>query len=145
MPELKRVVTTATPIEKVWAFLSDFSTTQTWDPGTVRCKRLDDGPVAVGSRFENVSTFKGREQTLVYAVTEMTAERRIVLTAANAKITSTDSIDFAPTPSGGTTVTYTANLQFKGIVALVVPFLKGALAKLGDDAQAGMTKALAAL
>jgi hypothetical protein len=38
----------------VAAYLSDFSTTQEWDPGVVEAQRLDDGPVGVGSRFRIV-------------------------------------------------------------------------------------------
>jgi hypothetical protein len=45
---------------------------------------------------------------------------------------------------GGTRVTYDANFSFKGIAKLAAPFLAGAFKKLGDDAEAGLRKALSA-
>ncbi len=36
---LARTVTTANPLDKVFAYLSDFTTTTEWDPGTVRTVR----------------------------------------------------------------------------------------------------------
>ena len=145
MTELKRVITTPTPLTRVWPFLSDFATTETWDPGTVTCRSLTPGPVAIGSRFENVSTFKGKQSTLLYEVTELVDGARIVLQGSNKTVTSVDTMELAATPDGGTTVTYTAHFTFKGLAALAQPFLKGSLNTLGDEAAAGMTKALAAL
>ena len=53
--------TVETPRERrdVFAYLSDFSTTQEWDPGVAEAERLDDGPVAVGTRFRVVAEFMG--------------------------------------------------------------------------------------
>ena len=47
MPSVERTVTVTQPIEKVWAYLSDFRTTEEWDPPTVSTVRTSgDGGVA---------------------------------------------------------------------------------------------------
>lgn len=35
MPTLERTITVDTPLDAVWAFLTDFTTTERWDPPTV--------------------------------------------------------------------------------------------------------------
>ena len=44
----------------VFAYLSDFTTTTEWDPGTVRTTR-ESGDGGIGTRYRNVSRFLGRE------------------------------------------------------------------------------------
>ncbi|MDQ1741971.1 MAG: hypothetical protein QOE23_310 [Pseudonocardiales bacterium] len=82
MPTASRSVTVDQPVDKVAAYLCDFTSTADWDPHTVSCRRLDDGPLGVGARFENVQRLAGHESTLVYEVTEHQPGRRIVLEAA---------------------------------------------------------------
>ena len=45
----------------------------------------------------------------------------------------------------GSTVTYTADFEFKGLGKLVAPLLKPALKKLGDEAETGLRESLAKL
>ncbi len=45
----------------------------------------------------------------------------------------------------GTTVTYRADFEFKGLAKLVAPLLAPAFKKLGDEAEQGMRDALGRL
>jgi uncharacterized protein YndB with AHSA1/START domain len=51
---LQRSVTVDASPEKVFAYLSDFTTTEEWDPGTVRCVRTS-GDGGVGTVYLNTS------------------------------------------------------------------------------------------
>jgi hypothetical protein len=45
----------------------------------------------------------------------------------------------------GSTVTYTADFEFKGLGRIVAPLLAPALKKLGDEAEKGLRNGLATL
>ena len=75
---ISRTVEVDTPLEKVFAYLSDFTTTTEWDPGSVRTVRVS-GDGGVGTTYHNTSTFNGRETELVYEVTELVPQERFAL------------------------------------------------------------------
>ncbi len=141
---VERTVTTDRPVEVVSAYLSDFTHTTQWDPGTVRTQKIQ-GDGGVGTTYHNVSSFRGRETELVYTVVERLEGAKITLEGVNKTLTALDSMTFTPTASGGTTVTYAADFTFTGIARLAAPFLRGAFDHLGDEAKAGLQKALDAL
>lgn len=140
-----RTVTVDRPVEKVAAYLSDFTTTAEWDPHTVSCRRLDSGPLAVGARFENVQHLAGRDSTLTYEVTTYEPGRRIVLEGGNDTVRSRDEMVFDPTPEGGTAVTYTVDIELLGLAKVGQPVLSLALKKVADEGAAGMRSQLEAL
>lgn len=143
--EITRTVETSTPVEKVFPYLADFTTTTEWDPGTVRTERVsgDGGP---GTVYHNVSSFNGRETELEYTVVERTEGARFQLRGVNKTLVATDTMTFSATPAGGTRVVYHADFAFQGLLGKVEPvlglFLGKAFAKLGDEAQQGMQRAL---
>lgn len=125
--------------DETFAYVSDFTTTQEWDPGVIRGERLDDGPLRLGSRFA-ITVRSLRESTLVYEVTAYDATaRRIVLRGTNALVVSLDEITVAADGS----VTYDADLQFRGPLRLLDPVLRLTFAKIGDKAAAGLRAQLA--
>jgi hypothetical protein len=138
------VATVETPrvLEGVFAYLSDFSTSREWDPGVADARRLDDGPIAVGSRFDVVAEFMGRKTPLTYAVVAYDAPHSITLRGENATVVSLDTIAFEPTAAGGTRVTYDADLTLKGPLRLGDPLLKLIFGRIGDRAVAGLRTAL---
>ncbi|MCU1538281.1 MAG: Polyketide cyclase/dehydrase [Humibacillus sp.] len=148
--DIVRSVTVDRPVEEVFAYLSDFTTTTEWDPGTVRTERLS-GDGGMGTRYHNVSTFLGRETDLEYVVTEYVPGERFALRGENKTVVAHDTMTFVRThgvdgggESGGegTTVTYHAAFDFKGVAKFVAPLLAPALKKLGDEAESGMRDAL---
>jgi carbon monoxide dehydrogenase subunit G len=140
---IERTVTTDAPVETVYAYLSDFTTTTEWDPGTVRTT-LTSGDGGVGTVYANTSRFMGRESQLTYTVVERVENARFALRGLNRTVTAQDTMTFVSTGSG-TEVTYAADFAFSGVAKLLGPLLTPALKKLGDDAEAGMRQALARL
>lgn len=142
--EITRTVTTTAPPDKVFAYLSDFTTTNEWDPGTVETQRVS-GDGGVGTRYHNTSSFMGRKTQLEYVVKERVEESRFVLEGNNKTVRATDTMTFSPS-GAGTRVVYHADFAFKGLLGLVSPllspFLGPAFKKLGDEAEAGMQQAL---
>jgi len=139
--EIRRTVTTPAPVSEVFAYLADFTSTNDWDPGTVRTTRVS-GDGTIGTTYENVSRFLGRETQLRYVVEAYVPESVIVLRGENATVVAQDSMTFVPTAEGGTYLTYLARFTFKGAARLVAPFLAPAFRRLGDEAERGLSQAL---
>jgi carbon monoxide dehydrogenase subunit G len=141
--KLQRTVeTTATP-EAVFAYLSDFTTTTEWDPGTVETVRVS-GDGGTGTTYRNRSRFLGRETELTYTVTEHSPPTRVVLTGENRSVRAVDTMEIEAS-GAGSRVTYTADFDFRGLGKVVAPLLAPALKKLGDDAERGLREALGRL
>jgi uncharacterized protein YndB with AHSA1/START domain len=138
---IARRVTVDRPVDRVFRYLGDFTTTTEWDPGTVRTT-LENGDGGVGTRYRNVSRFLGREAELTYVVEELAPNRRVRLRGENKAVVAHDVMTFMSTPSGGTTVSYRAEFELKGLSRLVAPLLGPAFRKLGDEAEAGLRVAL---
>ena len=85
---------------EVFAYLSDFSSTQEWDPGVDEADRLDHGPVRTGSRFRVVADFLGRRAELTYEVVEHRPDKLVTLRGENASVVSLDTMSFGATPAG---------------------------------------------
>ena len=54
-------IETPRPPAETFAYLSDFSTTEEWNPGVVEAQRLGDAPVGEGTEFRLVADFLGRK------------------------------------------------------------------------------------
>ncbi|WP_026422837.1 SRPBCC family protein [Actinokineospora inagensis] len=130
MVQVRRTITVRKPVAVVVNYLKDFARAEAWDPGTLSCTRLDEGPIRVGARWRNVSWFKGRETELVYELALLEPEH-LVFVGKNKTATSTDDLTLTSTPDG-TVITYEATVVFHGLAKLADPFLKREFEKLGD-------------
>ncbi len=131
------------PPEVVFPYLAEFNNLTDWDPSAVEVKSRSDGPLAVGTWYEVVSAFRGRNVDLRYEVTAYDPPRRIVLTGTSDSVGAVDEITFEPTEAG-TRVTYVASFTFNNpVVRLIAPLvLRGAFNKLGREAAQGMRDAV---
>ncbi len=138
--KLRKTVVVEKPLDAVFSYLSDFTTTTDWDPGTVSTVRRH-GNGGVGTTYVNTSTFLGRTTQLTYVVDELVDQQLIQLRGENKTVTAVDTLTFRPVASG-TEVIYTAEFTFKGLSRIAVPLLKPAFERLGNEAEAGLREAL---
>ncbi|GAA3001649.1 SRPBCC family protein [Actinokineospora diospyrosa] len=142
MVDVTRTFTVQTAPDAVLDYLRDFARAEEWDPGTIRCDRLDDGPVRVGSTWRNVSKFLGSETELTYELTAAEADR-LRFVGKNDTATSTDDIRVLPGEHQGTSsVTYHAHVEFHGAAKLAAPLAKIALEKLGTETEDNLVRIL---
>jgi carbon monoxide dehydrogenase subunit G len=127
------------PREDVFAYLSDFSTTEQWDPGVVEAKRVNGAAVGQGSEFRLVAEFLGRKNELTYRIVEYDPPCAVTFLGENATVMSRDGITFEEIAEG-TQVTYDANLALKGLLRIADPL---AFSRVGDRALAGLRRTLA--
>ena len=141
MARYKAIVDTLLAPDDVFAYLSDFSTAEEWDPGTLQSERLGAAPLGVGTEFRLVAAFLGRETTLTYRIVEYDPPSVVSFRGENSSVVSLDRITFDPS-DGGTRITYDADLTLKGPFKLADPLLALAFKRVGDRALAGMRKTL---
>ena len=128
--------------EDAFDYLAEFSHAEEWDPGVVEGEAVDGDPVGEGSRFHIVSRFLGRRIPLQYRIVAFDRPRRVVLEADEPALRSTDEIRVL-TESGGTRVTYDADLRLKGPLRwLMDPVLGLAFRRIGDRATVGLRRVL---
>lgn len=130
-------LTTAVPLAEAFAYLSDFSTTQEWDPGVVEAERIGDAPVGEGTEFRVVASFLGRTSELTYRIDAFAPGEAVTLLGENATVVSLDTITFEAL-GAGTRITYDADLSLKGPLRIADPLLRLAFKRTGDRALAGL-------
>ena len=132
------------PVGETFAYLSRFSSAAEWDPGVRSARMLTPSPVGLGSVFALDAVFMGNTVPLRYEITDFDPPNRVVLTAENASVRSTDHISFARDPSGSTVVQYDADLALKGVARVAAPLFALAFRRIGDRASDGLLATLSA-
>lgn len=137
---LKKVLDSNKSATELFAYFSDFTTTNEWDPNTVKTSKIS-GDGGVGTKYSNVSAFNGRESSLVYEVIEFKPDQLIRLRGENKSLVAVDTMMIEEV-NGKRRFTYEARFTFKGVAKFAAPFLKKAFAKLAADAEDGLRKVL---
>jgi carbon monoxide dehydrogenase subunit G len=140
MTEISRTFTVQPAPVTVLEYLKDFSHAEEWDPGTESCQRIDDGPVAVGSRWRNTSKIAGVSTELEYELTELD-DTHVQFVGTNDTAHTTDTITVQPHGSGSE-ITYVADIQMKGAAKLATPVVKLVFEKIGSDTEDDMVQVL---
>lgn len=140
MPRIERTVTTTSDPETVWRFMSDFRSTEQWDPPT-RSTVRESGDGGVGTVYRNVSRVLGHDVEIVYTVIGCEPPRLLRLRGESDSFTAVDTLEVRPR-SGGSTVEYTADFEFEGAMRLAEPLAPLGLKKIGDDAAEQMARCL---
>ncbi len=68
------------PAADVFALLSDFEANPTWQNGMRSCTWTTEPPLRVGSRYEQVAEFLGKEIVSTFEVVEYEADSRVKAT-----------------------------------------------------------------
>lgn len=142
MAHYRATIDTSREREDVFAYLSDFSTAQEWDPGVVEAERLTESAIGEGTEFRLLAEFLGRKTALTYRIVEYDPPRSVTFRGENATVISNDRITFKAVGEG-TRITYDAELALKGPLRLADPLLGLAFNRVGDRALAGLKHKLA--
>jgi polyketide cyclase/dehydrase/lipid transport protein len=141
MPSYRTTIESTWDLPRAFAFMSDFSNAQIWDPGVVSAKRLDDGVIRAGSAFDLKVSFARRAMTLRYFVRTLQDGERVVFASWTKRLESVDTLTFEATPTG-CRMTYDADLRLKGIAAAANPLLALLFRRVGDRARDSLRSVL---
>ena len=135
---LDETIEVARPINEAFAYISEFSRIEEWDPAVAKGTRLTDGPLGVGTQFR-IDMKAGF--SLFYTVTEWEPERRLLMTVDSKIFTAVEEILFAKTLAG-TRVRYVAIFTFPTALRLLAQTFPGVMDRVGKSAVGGMKRAL---
>ena len=139
---IEHIETSSSP-EASFAFVADFANAMHWDPGVATSEQIGEGPVGVGTRYRLGVRLGGRVAPMEYRITVFEPPTRVVLVGSGSGVAAVDEIRFSPASSGiGTRIDYTADINLRGPMRLVQPFLGRAFDAIGRNAMAGMRRAL---
>lgn len=141
MIQLQETITVSTPIEAAFDYVAEFDNIEDWDPGVVKATKTSNSPANVGTSFDLVTTFKGRESDMTYTITTLDKPHRLVLAGEGDILSAVDSLAFSETATG-TEIRYTADLTFKGLAKIGTLLVRKDLNQLGRDAVNGLKTAL---
>lgn len=130
-------------VDDVFDYVADFQTAAEWDPGVESSRRVDEGPVGVGSRFDVGVRFAGRPLPMDYTVAAYERPHRLELTATSPSSTARDVITFEAVGDGATRVTWNLQVSLTGASRLAEPLMGPMLRRLGRVALDGLEATLA--
>lgn len=139
MVRLIETGTTKLSREEAFRYIGDFGNVDKWDPGVVAATKATDGEPAIGTAYDVVVSYNGREMEMTYVITELAPGRKIVLEGTGARIKAIDVIDFVD-EADGTLITYTADLSLTGFARFLEPLIKGRLDNVGEQAGIGLRR-----
>ena len=135
---LDETIVVQRPLHEVFAYISEFSRIEEWDPAVARGRRLTEGPLGVGSQFR-IDMKAGF--SLRYTVIEWEQDRRLLMTVESRPFSAREEI-FFPRTAGGTQVRYVATFEFLAPLAWLLRKFPGVMDRVGKSAMAGMRRAL---
>jgi uncharacterized protein YndB with AHSA1/START domain len=108
------------PIEEVFRFLTDPDRDTNWRrPHVLSSRKLTDGPLGVGSRFETVNKFWGKKETVVTEITSMQPPTELAWKQVNKGTFGTDGGYRLEPANGGTRFTLALTGEGRGFFKLL--------------------------
>lgn len=143
------VTSPATPAD-AYDYLADFRTIADWDPSVTSAELLSGAAGEQGARYRvvlGVGPLGYPMEYVTVAAQRPGADGRgeVELRAENAHVVSHDTITFAPDGSGGTAITYDAQLLPKGIRRYADPLFSAMIGFFGTRARGSLQNAVADL
>lgn len=141
MTLLHETVDVARPVEDVFAYISDFTTTVEWDSTAQSARKLTRGPIDVGTQFEVVCALPVGSVTLLYTIKRLLPGKLIELNGSGRFFDVLDTITLAPTKTG-TRIDYRAQFTFKPLVAPIAALSGAGMRRMGSESVASLGRAL---
>jgi carbon monoxide dehydrogenase subunit G len=107
--------------EEAFDFMADVTNEPAWNPDVKSVRRLDDGPVVVGSEWEG--DYKGMGAMRI-RLEEIDRPNRLAFSTSGSRMDMQFSFEFGPgSAASGTDVTARADVHPRGAMKLVGPLL----------------------
>lgn len=150
MARYTTTVTSPAAPAAAYDYLADFRTITDWDPSVTSAQLLAGAAGEEGSRYRvtlgvGPLGYPMEYFTVVASRPDGAGGGEVQLRAENAHVVSHDTITFAPDGSGGTRITYDAQLLPKGIRRYADPLFSLMIGFFGTRARGGLQEAVAAL
>lgn len=130
------------PLAEVFDYVVNVENAPKWQPAVIKVERITDGPIRVGTKFNEVAKMMGRRISTICEITELVTNERFGF-----KGTSTGPFEYETTyivePRGNATLlSVVGNFRTKGLWRLVEPLIKGEVKKESSQELAAMKRAI---
>ena len=129
-------------MEDAFDYIVDFSRIDEWDHTIISAKKVTDGNIGLGSRFDLVFAMGPRKTPISYEITEFDFPNKAVLTGTSENFIAVDTVNLQKTPDG-CHVNWRAELEFSGTSAKIVPLLEKKIKADGAKTIRDLGRALA--
>jgi NAD(P)-dependent dehydrogenase (short-subunit alcohol dehydrogenase family) len=135
---LDETIEVARPAREVFAYVSEFSRIEEWDPAVAGATRLTEGAPGVGSEYR-IDMKAGF--SLLYRVVEFDPGKRMLMTVDSRFFTAREEILVSPHGKGAR-LRYIATFSFPAPLAALSRAFPAVMDRVGKDAMAGLKRAL---
>lgn len=129
------------PVEKVFAFSTDFRNNSKWQDGVIETTQTPDGPTQVGTKVRDVRTFLGQKMDSTFEVTEFEQDKKVAFKSTSGPIQFMFAQTFESTGSG-TKVSVHVEMEAKGFFKLAEGALGNNLKKTFEEQSAKLKSIL---
>jgi uncharacterized protein YndB with AHSA1/START domain len=129
------------PVEKVFAFSTDFRNNSKWQDGVIETTQTPDGPTQVGTKVKDVRTFLGQKMDSTFEVTEFEPNKKVAFKSTSGPIQFMFMQSFESTGSG-TKVSVHVEMEAKGFFKLAEGALGSNVKKTFEEQSAKLKSIL---
>lgn len=118
------------PVEQVFAFLMDTTQLTSWQTNLIKIDKITEGPLRIGSRFEEVRRFGRKESAIPGEVTAFEPNKRFetkTLTKPDVRVSY-----FLEPEDGGTRVKQRFVMHTRGFMWLLEPLIAKSIREEND-------------
>ena len=126
------------PVHEVFAYVSEFSRIEEWDPAVARARKVTSGPPGVGTEYR-IDMKAGF--SLDYTVVEFVENERILMDVSSRFFVAREEIFFDEAASGAM-LRYVADFDFPAPFRVFNRLFPGFMDRIGKSAMEGLQRAL---
>jgi len=128
-------------ISDVFDYIVDFSRITQWDHTISSSKKVSDGPIGLGTKFDLVFSMGPRKVPITYEITVFDHPHKAVLTGVSDNFTAVDTVTLTDTKDG-CHVDWLAQLEFTGLAEKTVPLMENKIIAGGRQTIRDLEQAL---
>lgn len=125
MIKLELKITINKPVDQVWDYLTDFRNTPKWDIGVLETRQTSQGPAGLGTTFQNIGPFLGRNSVREFKVTEYAPNKKVTVRLTNStKLIQKAEVSYTfESTTSGTKITSIGYVELAPLFRLIQPLL----------------------
>ena len=124
-------ITINKPVDEVFTFVSDMLNGPAW-LGTTKSEKVTDGPIGVGTRYDQQMEIMGKNETLKFEYLEYEPPTYFSYKYTSSFFTSEDEYELEAVDSG-TRLVYKAQMEFSGMARFGSGFIEKGVKKQQTD------------